>query len=94
MKINTEKTKTMTIGKGHVGKKIRVNGEELGEVKVLKYLGVKIHKNGKNDAEIKERIENTTKLYYKIANAFIRTKEVFTETKITVYNRIEFWLWR
>nr|CAI5841879.1 unnamed protein product [Callosobruchus analis] len=52
MKINTKMTKIMTIGKDSVGDKIRRNGGDLEEVEAFKYIGVKIHKNGKNYAEI------------------------------------------
>nr|CAI5830216.1 unnamed protein product [Callosobruchus analis] len=77
----------MTIGKDSVGDMIQLNGEEIEEVEDNKYLGVKIHKiqNGNNDAEINERIESTTKLYYAIVNNFIRKKEII-ETKIMVCN--------
>lgn len=47
---------------------------------------IKVQKDGRNDAEFNEKIENTKRLYYAMDNTFIRRKD--NKTKITVYNTI------
>lgn len=88
MKINVDKTKVMVIGKNASQIKIQIEEKELEQVEAFKYLGVNIHKNGKEDLEINNRIENTTKLYYALNNTFIRKKEISEKTKITVYKTV------
>lgn len=54
----------------------------------FKYLGTKIHKSGRNDAEINDRIENVLKVFFSLNNTFIRKKEVSICTKMMVYKSI------
>lgn len=44
------------------------------QLDTFKYLGMKVHKYGKNDAEIYERIEIPLKLYYALRLLLIRKK--------------------
>lgn len=88
LKINTEKTKVMVIGKNNIQTKIQLNDKEIEQVDSFKYLGVTIQKDGKNEAEINNRIESAIKVYYALGNTFVRKKEVSKKTKLTVYNTI------
>lgn len=88
LKINTDKTKIMVIGKNNTQTKIQLNGQELEQVDSFKYLGVTIQKDGQNEAEINNRIESANKVYFALSNTFVRKKEVSKKTKLTVYNTI------
>lgn len=88
LKINIEKTKVMAIGKTDEVMRIKLKGEEIEQVDTFKYLGVKIQKTGTMEAELNDRLEAATKLYYSLNNAFIRKKEVSRKTKIIVYKTI------
>lgn len=88
LKINAEKTKVMLIGKENKELEIQLNGNRMEQVETFKYLGVKVHKDGRNDAEINGRIESALKMYYALGKTFIRKKEVSKKTKMTVYKTI------
>lgn len=88
LRVNVAKTKVMTIGKKEANMEIKLDGKIVEQIEVFKYLGVSIHKDGREEAEINNRIENTTKLFYALNNTFIRRKEISQKTKMAVYNTI------
>lgn len=88
MKINADKTKVMIIGRNDRKIEIKLRGKLIEQVETFKYLGININREGKEDAEINGRIENTTKLYYALSNSFLRKKEISERTKMSVYNAI------
>lgn len=88
LKMNLDKTRVMKIGKNTTKMTIELNGRVIEQTDVYKYLGVKIQSDGKNEAEINERLESTMKLYHALNSKFIRRREISTGTKLTVYNTI------
>lgn len=86
MKINEKKTKIMVIGDHNTN--IKIDNEKLEQVKVYKYLGVKIEENGKMEAEINTRIQNTIKLFHSMRQNFLKNKEISTPTKIKIFKTI------
>lgn len=88
MTINKNKTKVMVVGDEEVDMKIEIEGTEIEQVGTFQYLGVKIDGKGTQEAEINQRLEKATKLYYSMRNKFINKKEISRETKLKVYKAI------
>ena len=88
LKLNVDKTKVMSIGKNNTAVTIRLNGMTMEQTDSYRYLGVRIHRSGKNEAELNDRIENAMKVYHALNRTLIRKKEVSTGTKMTVYKTI------
>ena len=88
LRINTQKTKIMVTGRPTTSTNVVLNGEQIEEVDVFKYLGVKIHKEGNIDLEINERVENAAKVYHCLKRSFLDNRKVSKETKLTVYKTI------
>lgn len=88
LKINLEKTKIMVVGDKDTQTTVTLEGTAIKQTNSFKYLGVTIQKDGKNDAEINNRVENASKLYYAINTALIWKKEISRKTKLTVYKTI------
>ena len=68
-KRNVEKTKIMILG-GEKSVEMEVEGIKLERVKSFKYLGIQIENNGKQEAEINERISTKIKTYYMLNRNF------------------------
>jgi Reverse transcriptase (RNA-dependent DNA polymerase)/Endonuclease-reverse transcriptase len=90
MNINVEKTNIMVIGEEEQDTQIDM---EIDEVKVkqvqnFKYLGVQIQSNGKQDAEINERISAASKVYHALNKNFLGMKQISRNTKLKVYKAI------
>lgn len=88
LKINTDKTKVMVVGKGDEKISITLDGRKIDQSETYNYLGVKVHKGGKNEAELTGRVESALRLYHSLNNTFIRKKEISTKTKMTVYSTV------
>src|SRR3978361_1128078 len=88
LKLNVDKTKVMSIGKNNTAVTIRLNGMTMEQTDSYRYLGVRIHRSGKNEAELNDRIENAVKVYHALNRTLIWKKEVSTGTKMTVYKTI------
>lgn len=88
MRINAEKTKVMSIGKHDRKIVTYIDGKVIEQVEIFKYLGISIHQEGKEEAEINNRIESGIKLYYAMNKAFITKREISKKAKITVFNTI------
>lgn len=58
------------------------------QVQQFKYLGVVLDDKGKQDLDIKERIEKATKAYYSMCSTIIKKKEISKKTKMLVYKTI------
>uniref|UniRef100_A0A1Y1M3Z3 Reverse transcriptase domain-containing protein n=1 Tax=Photinus pyralis TaxID=7054 RepID=A0A1Y1M3Z3_PHOPY len=88
LRINVKKTKVMAIGNDNINMTILIYGKSIEQVDTFKYLGVKIQKNGKIDAELSDRLTAATNLYYSLNRSFIRNKLISRKTKIRVYKTI------
>lgn len=88
LKINIDKTRVMKIGNSNITSPVELNGNKVEQADIYKYLGAKIQGNGKNSAEINERLENTMKLYHAMNTGFIRKKEISVKTKMSVFNTV------
>ena len=82
LNMNVGKTKTMVMSRDQgTDVKIRVDDKTLEQVQSFKYLGQLVTPNGKNDSEIKSRIE--------IAKSrFCQMKSIFTSPSISVKTKI------
>ena len=63
MNINVRNTKIMIMGEEE-SVEMEVEDIKLEQVKNFKYLGAQIQNNGKQEAEINERISTAMKMYY------------------------------
>lgn len=88
LKINLDKTKIMVLGNSDVQTTIGLNNRIIEQTNSFKYLGVAIQKDGKNETEINERVNNAMKLYYAFNRTFIWKQEISQKTKLTVYKSI------
>lgn len=53
-------------------------------MKHLRYLGVELEENGKEEAKISDRIEEIIELYYAVNKKFVGAKEISRKVKINV----------
>ena len=83
MKINMEKTTIMILG-GEESVETDVGSIKLKQVKSLKCLGVQIHKNAKQEAEINERISTAKKMYYTPNRNVLRLRANTKNTGVNV----------
>jgi len=87
LKINEEKTKIMRIDKECKGKKIRIGGYTFEEVEKFKYLGVIITNKCEREAEIREKIITTNRIFY--ANKrLLKSKTLSKSSKMKIYKVI------
>ena len=84
---NIEKTKIIILG-GVESVEMEEEGIKLKQVKSFKCLGVQIKNNGKQEAEIKERISTALKVNYTLNRNFLRTRTITKNTKVNVYKLI------
>ena len=61
MKANWQKTRVMRIGRKKDVCNVEVNGQEVEQVEVMKYLGVMISSDGSMDSEVEQRIGMASK---------------------------------
>ena len=87
MNVNMEETKIMILG-GEESVGMEVEGIKLEQVKSFKYLGVQIQNNGKQEAEISERISTAMKIYYALNRNFKDESNCKKKTKVNVYKSI------
>ena len=62
MKANWQKTRVMRIERRRDVCNVEVNGQEVEQVEVMKYLGVLISSDGSMDSEVKQRIGMSSKM--------------------------------
>ena len=87
MNINIDKTKIMILV-AEKSVEIEVESIKLEQVKSFKYLGVQIQNNGKQKAEINERINTAMKIYYTPNGNFLGMRAITKKTKVNVYKAI------
>lgn len=88
MGINKKKTKTMVVGNKEVKHRIKVEGNELEQVKSYKYLGVIINSEGNIKDEINERLAKTGNLFRAIKSSVLGKCEIPERTKAEVVKKI------
>ena len=83
MEINKQKTKVMKISKSEIepGQQIKIENEILEWVGHYDYLGTRITKNGKINAEIIHRQSKASQVYYQLNNTIIIRKNLPTRLK-------------
>ena len=89
--INCKKTFSMVISKKKECQKCRitVNGEEIVQMDSFRYLGCWVTLDGRSDAEIKRRIEQTN-------TAFMEMRRVLSASTISIEKRkrlIKYYVW-
>lgn len=89
LKINTEKTKMMRLDRKLDPKnnKIKIGTHIFEEVDRFKYLGAMITNDGDGEAEIKERIMNTNRVY-QANKKLLTSKTLGKKTKMKIYRTI------
>ena len=73
---------------GEESVELEVEGIKLEQLKSFKYLGAQIQNNGKQEAEINEKIGTAMKIYYKLNINFQRMRTITEKTKVNVYKAI------
>ena len=86
MKANWQKTRVMRIGRKKDVCKVEVNGQEVEQVEVMKYLGVMISSDGSMDREVEQRIGAASKMIGAIGRTVLGRKELTKDTKVRVVN--------
>jgi len=84
MRINTENTKTMTIGKQHEDIQIKLGGEVLEQVTKFVYLGETLKKDGRSTEDIRRRIGLACAAFGKLDKMW-RTRNISLRTKMKLY---------
>ena len=84
LKINVEKTKTMTIGKQQKTVEIKIKGETLEQVIEFIYLGGVIMEDVRCTKDIKRRIGLASAMFGTM-NKVLRSNNVTTATKVKLY---------
>ena len=87
LKINGEKTKTMTIGKKKEKINIRLGGEELEQVKEFVYLGGVITEDAETTKDIRKRIGLASAMFGKLRKLW-RSSNISIRTKIKLYETL------
>ena len=87
LKINAEKTKTMTIGKKKEKIIIRLGGEELEQVKEFVYLGGVITEDAESTKDIRKRIGLASAMFGKLRKLW-RSNNISIRTKIRLYETL------
>ena len=85
MKANWQKTRVMRIGRKIDVCNVEVNGQEVEQMEVMKYLGVMISSDGSMDSEVEQRIGMASKMIGAIGRTVLGRKEL-TGTKVRVVN--------
>src|SRR6218665_3676354 len=84
LKINVEKTKTMTIGKQRKTVEIKIEGETLEQVTEFIYLGGVITEDGRCTKDIKRRIGLASAMFGTINKVWM-SNNITTATKVKLY---------
>src|SRR6218665_2197513 len=84
LKINVEKTKTMTIGKQQKTVEIKIEGKTLEQVTEFIYLGRVITEDGRCTKDIKRRIGLASAMFGTM-NKVWRSNNITTATKVKLY---------
>ena len=88
MKANWQKTRIMRIGKRQDVCNVKVNGQKVEQVEVMKYLGAMISSDGSMDSEVEQRIGMASKMIGAIGRTVLGRKELTKGTKVRVVNAV------
>lgn len=88
LKINMEKTKVMVVGEERICVGVEMDGTRLEQVSDFKYLGVHIQEDGRQVAELNDRISAAVKIYHALNRSLIGKREISRRTKLSVYKTI------
>lgn len=88
MRLNKSKSKVMAITEDQKKIHIRVDGELLEQVDNFQYLGTILDHQGRQEAELNNRIKKANGAYHAMSKGLINKKEVTSQTKIKVYKSI------
>ena len=86
MKANWQKTSVMRIGRKKDVWNVEVNGQEVEQVEVMKYLGVMISSDGSMDSEVEQRVGMASNMIGAIGRTVLGRKELTKGTKVRVVN--------
>jgi len=87
LRINKQKTKTMTISKEHEDLQIMLNGEQLEQVSEFVYLGSTITEDGKCGVDIRKRIGLASGVIGRLSKIW-KSKDISVKTKVHVYKAL------
>ncbi len=88
MKANWQKTRVMRIGRKQDVCNVKVNGQEVEQVEVMKYLGAMISSDGSMDSEVEQRIGMASKMIGATGRTVLGRKELTKGTKVRVVNAV------
>ena len=80
MKANWQKTRIMRIGRKQDVCNVKVNGQKVEQVEVMKYLGAMISSDGSMNSEVEQRM--TSKMIGAIGRTVLGRKELTKGTKV------------
>ena len=88
MKLNVGKCKIMVVAREIRDVQIKIDGNIIEQVETMQYLGTMFQQNGKQEAEINNRIEKASRTFYALSKSIMNMKEVSVSTKMKVYKSI------
>lgn len=92
MEVNISKTKTMIVNEKHKGehnnKGIKCKNKELERVSTYEFLGSMITEDGKMEAELVNRANKSTRIYYTVNKTILGHKDIDIEVKKKIHNMI------
>ncbi|WP_346303773.1 reverse transcriptase family protein [Pantoea sp. Morm] len=90
LKVNTSKTKVMSIGKENYGahqQQVTLGNHTFGVVSAFQYLGCTISRRLEEDTEIRSRLGAANRAYYSL-NKLMRSRLLTRKTKIRIYKTL------
>lgn len=88
MKMNKSKTKVMVVSGEKKEIEVILDGEVIEQVSNFQYLGVTLEETGKQEVDIRTRIEKANKVYHALSKGITNKKELTKQTKMKVYKAI------
>lgn len=88
MNINTDKTKTMIIGKEEKEHLIKLEDRRIQQIEKFKYLGTVISWDGRTDNEIMERTAATGRVFNSIKTTFLGNKDIPKEIRVQIFKKV------
>ena len=86
MKMHWGKTKVMVVSRTEEECKLSIEGEDIEDVKKLKYLGAMISADGRCDEEIEQRVGAAAKVVGAMRKEVLERRELLKKTKLRVFN--------
>ena len=86
MKMRWGKTKVMMVSRTEEECKLSIEGEDIEDVKKLKYLGAMISADGRCDEEIEQRVGAAAKVVGAMRKEVLERRELLKKTKLRVFN--------